>query len=67
MDEHPVKIAFDQLKPVGETISWGALIGSLIGWLPTVATLLTVLWYGVLFYDRYMMKKRNRSDDGTDY
>ena len=67
MNDPPVKLAFEYLKPMGETVSWGALIGALIGWLPSIATLLTIIWYGMLFYDRARTRKRDRSQDGTHY
>jgi len=51
MTEHPVtRIAAD-------IAAAGAVVGSLMGVLPYVAAALGVLWYGVLFYDRFWRKK----------
>lgn len=34
----------------------GLVISSLVGWLPPIAALMGILWYAVLFYDRFKKK-----------
>ncbi len=35
------------------TVAVGTVIGTLLGWVPAAAGVLGILWYGVLFYDRF--------------
>ena len=38
----------------------GAVLAAIVGWLPSIAGVLGIAWYGVLFYDRFLGKgKRN--------
>lgn len=61
MDQH-----LAPLKPIGEAVSIATVIGTIAGWLPPLAALAAILWYGVLFYDRFR-PKRDRSQDGMHY
>ena len=56
----------EHAKPVGETASIVTIIGTIAGWLPSIAALAAILWYAVLFYDRFRTR-RDRSQDGTNY
>lgn len=42
---------------VGELASVGALLGTLMGFLPSIATLFAVIWYSVLLYDRLIARR----------
>ena len=46
------------LKHVADGISAGAIIGSLVGFLPHFAAALGVFWYCVQIYDRFWRKKQ---------
>jgi len=48
---HPLRDLFEQLKPVGDLISWGALLGYFAQALPLMATLLTVVWMAIRIYE----------------
>ena len=50
MTDHPV-------VQVGNVVAAGFTLSSLLGWLPPTAAALGILWYGVLFYDRFWKKK----------
>lgn len=60
MNDHPVRIA-------GDFASIATIIGTVAGWLPYLAALAAFLWYGVLFYDRFVRPRKDRSQDGTNY
>lgn len=34
-----------------ETLSVGTVIGTLAGWLPAMAALLSIVWYGIRIYE----------------
>ena len=48
---HPLRDLFEQLKPLGDVISWGALLGYIAQVLPTMATALTVIWMVIRIYE----------------
>lgn len=50
--EHPV------IKIAGESVSISVILGSLFGILPKLAALASICWYGVMFYDRFLLRKR---------
>lgn len=54
---HPLRDMFEQLKPVGDIISWGALLGYIAQVLPTMATLLTVVWMAIRIYETPTVQK----------
>lgn len=62
MSEH-----LQAVKPFGEIVSLGSLLGWLFGLLPAIATLLTIIYYSILIYDRFRSSRRDRSQDGTHY
>ena len=45
----------------GQFAAVGTIIATLVHFLPTVALLLPCLWYGVLFYDRFIGSKKKIS------
>lgn len=54
----------EHLRLVGETLSVTAIIGTIAGLLPPLAALCAIIWYCVLFYDRF--KKKNEPTDKKD-
>lgn len=44
--------------PVIDVGAAGLVISSLLGYLPPLAALLGITWYGVLFYDRFFKNKK---------
>jgi hypothetical protein len=40
-----------------EFVAVGSILASLAGILPAIATLLAIVWYGVMLYDRFWRKK----------
>lgn len=61
----------DMLKYVGDMVSFSVVITTLLGWLPPLASLATILWIGFQFYHSEPMKlkrkekkeQRRRKDD----
>lgn len=41
----------DALKHIGDGVSVGAVVGSIIGLLPAVAALFTIIWTGIRIYE----------------
>lgn len=47
-----------QSTPIVADLGAGALIlSTLVGWLPPIASLLAILWYGVLFYEWHQARR----------
>lgn len=44
------------VNAVGDFIAGSVTVGAIMGWLPPMAALMAVLWYCVLFYDRFTKK-----------
>lgn len=68
---HPLRDLFEQLKPVGDVISWGALLGYIAQVLPTMATTLTVIWMAIRIYEtptvqRLVHRKRRHAEGRGD-
>jgi hypothetical protein len=42
---------FDLLSWAGHSLSWISILGVVIGWLPSVAVLLAILWYVLQIWD----------------
>lgn len=40
-----------------DTVSIGALLGTLLGWLPHIATVLTVVWMAIRVYETKTVQK----------
>jgi len=62
MNDHPVKIA-------GDIASGLTVLGTLLDKLPAVAAGCAIIWYAVRFAEwaRTKWRKRDRSQDGTNY
>lgn len=45
---------------VGDFGGVWVIIGTLAGWLPPIAALCAIIWYLVLFYDRFVLKRLNK-------
>ena len=45
-----------------DTAAIVGILGSIIGFLPPIGALLGVLWYLVLFYDRFIGQEKNDPD-----
>jgi chromate transport protein ChrA len=39
------------LKATGDTMAVGAIIGTFLGWLPSIAAILSILWFIVQLYE----------------
>jgi len=48
----------DNVKNVMDWAALGATVGTIAGWLPAIAALMSIIWYLVRFYDRW---KGNRA------
>ena len=46
----------EPVKVIGEAISLGIVVGALVKILPAIAALASIIWYGILFYDRWKKK-----------
>lgn len=46
------------IKITGEGTALTVIAGTLFGILPKIAALVSICWYGVLFYDRFKQKKK---------
>lgn len=44
----------DTIKHVGDAVSISAIVATLIGWLPHIAALLTVIWSVVRIYNEIL-------------
>lgn len=53
------------MKRAGDATSIGALLGYIAGWLPPIATLLTIVWMAVCLYESDTFKKLVRRFRGT--
>lgn len=42
---------FETLKPVGDVISLGMVAATLVGWLPSVAAVLAIVWTSIRIYE----------------
>jgi hypothetical protein len=49
----------ETLKQILDTISLVSIAATLLGWLPPLAAALGIAWYCVLFYDRFVSKRRD--------
>ena len=45
---------------VGEVASLAAVLGALVGVLPSIATIFAILWYSILLYDRLLSRRFRR-------
>ncbi len=59
----------DHILPVGHAVSLGAIVGSLAGWLPHIAAVLSIVWFFICIYEsrtvqhwksNYTMRRRAR-------
>ena len=48
----------DHSKTVGDILSWSAVIATLVGWLPPIAAIASLIWTGVQLYDRFKNKDK---------
>jgi hypothetical protein len=48
----------DVARITGEGLSLSLIAGTLFGFLPKLAALVSICWYGVLFYDRFKNKRK---------
>jgi hypothetical protein len=45
------------VKPTGDGVSLGLIVGAMGGWLPTVAALLAVIWWLIRIYETKTVQK----------
>jgi hypothetical protein len=50
----------DLIRGIGEGASVSVIISTIFGWLPAMAALASIAWYGVLFYDRFKKRTEHR-------
>lgn len=53
----------EHYKAVGEGVSIAILVGTLAKILPAIAATLSIVWYGVLLYDRFFKRKNEETTD----
>lgn len=46
-----------QVRLAGDVVAGGAIISSLLSWLPPIAAVLGVIWYLLLFYEKLSGKE----------
>lgn len=47
----------DHIKSVADGVSYGVAVATLAGWLPQIASLISILWIGFQFYHSAPMKE----------
>jgi hypothetical protein len=52
MSEHS-----DTIKVVGDSMAMGAVLGSLIGFLPAIAALFTIIWTGIRIWESHTVRE----------
>ena len=57
----------EQLKHLGDAISIGTVLGTIAGWLPAIAALVTIVWTGIRIWEtatvqRLIKKFRQRRE-----
>lgn len=63
---HSLRELVDQIKPVGDVISIGALLGYVAQLLPMMATLLTVIWMAIRIYETDTVQSWLKREAGDD-
>lgn len=60
----------EHVKNVGDVVSVGTVVATLIGWLPHISALLTVVWLGIRIYEtdtvQGWLNKPKGESDGTN-
>lgn len=41
----------DQARAVGDVLSVGTVVGAIVGWLPAIAALFTIIWTAIRIYE----------------
>lgn len=41
----------EQAKAVGDVLSLGTVVSALLGWLPAIAALFTIIWTGIRIWE----------------
>ena len=52
---------------VGHSVSLAALCGWLVGALPPIATLLAIIWYGLMINDWYQLRRDKRRAEALNH
>jgi len=47
----------EQIKHVGDALAVGTTIGAIIGWLPAIAALATIIWTVIRIYETATVKR----------
>lgn len=47
----------EQLKHLGDAISIGTVLGTIAGWLPAIAALVTIVWTGIRIWETVTVQK----------
>ena len=58
MTDHPIaQLVYWGARISADVLAAGTVIAAWLGFLPPVVSLLALVWYGVLFFDRFKTKK----------
>lgn len=60
----------EQIRQIGDAGSVAVVVGSLVGWLPSIAALLTIVWTAIRIYEsptvqRWIRRNEPPSDSGN--
>lgn len=50
-------VSQEQLKHVGDALSVGTVLGTIAGYLPAIAALVTIVWTGIRIYETTTVQK----------
>lgn len=51
MNKEPLVQAPEQAKAIGDVFSVGTVVGSLMGWLPAIAAIFTIVWTAIRIWE----------------
>jgi hypothetical protein len=58
----------EQLKHLGDALSIGTVLGTIAGYLPAIAALVTIIWTGIRIWEtrtvQQWLKRRKEKKDG---
>ena len=58
MTDHPIaQLAYWGARISADVLAAGTIVAAWLGFLPPVVSLVALVWYGVLFFDRFKTKK----------
>lgn len=51
MNKEPLVQAPEQAKAIGDVFSVGTVVGALMGWLPAIAAIFTIVWTAIRIWE----------------